>query len=175
MNATSLFADADTPPVTAERTATISPCGRYRYTLGRRWGDGPLACWVMLNPSTADATQDDPTVRRCIGFSKAWGYGGLVVVNLFAFRATDPAELLARRTLAVGPDNDAAILAAAESSSVVVAAWGVHGTHLGRADAVTSLIRRAGYSLRCLGRTKGGLPRHPLYVAAATPTEPFAG
>lgn len=77
-----------------ERAAEFSGCGRYRYSLRRRWADGgPPACWIMLNPSTADAEKDAPTIRRCIGFSKAWGHNALVVVNLFALRSTDPTAL----------------------------------------------------------------------------------
>lgn len=147
--------------------ARFSECGRYRYTLARTWGVAPFACWVMLNPSTADASQDDPTIRRCIGFSKAWGYGGLCVVNLFAFRATDPVAMKLQ-TDPVGPGNDEAILGAADERELVVAAWGVHGTHRGRAADVLRLLREAGSVVHCLGATKDGHPKHPLYVAGAT-------
>jgi hypothetical protein len=124
----------------------------------------------MLNPSTADATLDDPTIRRCIGFARAGGFGGLQVLNLFAFRATDPTDMKAARD-PVGPDNDthilAAITAAAAASAPVIAAWGVHGALNGRDDEVRKLSLECGVNLMCLGSTKGNHPRHPLYVAAA--------
>jgi hypothetical protein len=86
-------------------TAVLSDCGTYRYRLGRRWAEGPVDVWIMLNPSTADATVDDRTIRRCMEFSRRWGAGALVVGNLFALRATDPAELV-RHPDPIGPDND---------------------------------------------------------------------
>ena len=161
----------DATPMEAS-TATFSPCGLYRYTLGRRWGNGDLSCWLMLNPSTADESQDDPTIRRCIGFSKAWGYGGLTVVNIFAFRATDPDDMR-KADDPVGPGNDAAIVEAAGRAAVVVAAWGVHGTFRERGRNVARLLRDNGVTLQCLGTTKDGHPKHPLYVAAATPLASF--
>src|SRR5262245_13227298 len=114
------------PDLFQQSSAELSPCGRYRYALTRTWGDPKkVVCWVMLNPSTADADQDDPTIRRCLGFSRAWGAGGLVVVNLFALRATDPDQL---RIAAdpVGPDNDSHLSTAA-FGRLVVAAWGARG------------------------------------------------
>lgn len=157
--------DSTVPPMKSD--ALLSPCGRYRYWLTREWGDGDRVCWVMLNPSTADASQDDPTIRRCIGFSKAWGYGSLIVVNLWAARATDPKELL---TLGdpVGPDNSAAMHFAIGGSSLAVVAWGTFAARMAarghmrlwpEASAVESHV-----PVVCLGRTKDGHPRHPLYV-----------
>jgi hypothetical protein len=124
-----------------EGTAVLSDCGEYRYELRRTWGadDEPLVCWVMLNPSTADADQDDPTIRRCISFSNRWGFGRLVVVNLFARRATDPKELLHGGD-PVGSANDASTLAAALEADRVIAAWGAHGSFLNRAARVTDLL-----------------------------------
>src|SRR5262249_6763346 len=107
----------------AGHRATFSPCRRYRYALQRRWADGPAVCWVMLNPSSADEHRDDPTIRRCVGFSQSWGYAGLVAVNLFASRTPDPAALWSVAD-PVGPGNDAAIRGAAAGASLVVAAWG---------------------------------------------------
>jgi hypothetical protein len=151
--------------------SVLSECGRYRYTLTREWnGSLPALTFVMLNPSTADATLDDPTIRRCIGFARRRGFGGLQVLNLFAFRATDPMHMKAAHD-PVGPDNDAHIIAAltatAAASSPVIAAWGVHGTYNGREAEVRKLSLECGVKLMCLGSTKGGHPRHPLYVAAA--------
>lgn len=147
--------------------AEISACGRYRYSLKRRWdAERGVALWVMLNPSTADACVDDPTIRRCVSFSKAWGFGEIQVVNLFAFRSTDP-KRLRREADPVGPENDAAIARAALEAGLIVAAWGGHDTR-GRADHVLSILRDWNV-VRCLGTTKGGHPRHPLYVPAKTP------
>src|SRR4029079_19593153 len=119
-----------------KKDAVMSPCGRYRYRLTRVWDESrPAVCWVMLNPSTADAVKDDPTIRRGSSFSWSWGAGGLVVVNLFAFRATNPADLLDAPD-PVGPENDAHVRDAAKGAGLVMAAWGVHGSGLGRNAAV---------------------------------------
>lgn len=146
--------------------AYISADGYYRYDLVRSWGspDDPQVCWVMLNPSTADATQDDPTIRRCVGFSKAWGFGSLIVVNLFALRSTDPKALVTSVVSPIGPENNACIERASRNAQATVAAWGTKGTFRNRAAEVTDLIVRTGRTLHCLERTKGGHPKHPLYV-----------
>jgi hypothetical protein len=121
------------------------------------------AVFVGLNPSTADETEDDPTIRRCIDFAKGWGYGALCMVNLFAYRATDRAIMKAQHN-PVGADNDRWLLESAEHAGIVVAAWGSDGTHMGRGQAVRKLL--AG-RLSCLGVTKNGQPRHPLYLKAS--------
>lgn len=144
------------------RTAQISEDGRYRYMLGRSWGAGHRARFIMLNPSTADASQDDPTIRRCIGFARRWGLGGITVVNLYAYRATNPRELGDVED-PVGPENDRWIRWAVAGPGPVVAAWGVHGSPV-RAGQV---LRIAG-DVECLGVTKAGAPRHPLYVRGDT-------
>lgn len=138
----------------------FSPCRKYRYTLWREWigGEG-YAMFVGLNPSTADETLDDPTIRRCIAFAKAWGYAGLCMTNLFAFRATQPEDMKAASD-PVGPDNDLHLKALAEGAGVIVAAWGVHGTYRGRHNAVRAMLPE----LRCLALTKDGHPGHPLYL-----------
>ena len=155
------------PLVYLGRDARLSDCGTYRYTLSRIWEPGLGNClFVMLNPSTADALADDPTIRRCVGFARAWGYGSLSVVNLFALRATDP-KALYRHADPVGPDNDAVIAAAARVADVVVAAWGAHGTHRDRGDAVARLIAEvAGRAVHRLSLTGDGQPGHPLYLKA---------
>jgi hypothetical protein len=156
--------------------AVVSQCGQYRYLLRRSWRNARAACFVMLNPSTADATNDDPTVRRCIRFAKDWGYGQLVVVNLFALRATNPVELK-RHPEPVGPVNDRWIeqTVADESVGVVVAAWGNHGGWRCRDVAVMDRLKALG-AVHVLGLTSAGCPRHPLYVPAATrPQELWPG
>lgn len=105
------------------RGALISECGLYRYRLWRRWGIGPHATWIMLNPSTADADLDDPTIRRCIGFARAWGFSAIEVVNLFALRATNPREL-GRSADPIGPDNDRHLSEAGRAAELRIAAWG---------------------------------------------------
>ena len=143
--------------------ANFSRCGRYRYTLWRRWDvDRPAVMIIGLNPSTADARQDDPTIRRCIGFARAWGYGGLVVTNLFAFRATYPVDLKAAAD-PVGPCNDAWIRRMARQVGIIVAAWGNDGAWLQRSARVRRML--AG-RLHCLRLNAGGEPAHPLYLPA---------
>lgn len=146
------------------RDAVISECGQYRYWLSRHWDDTLRpACFVMLNPSTADARQDDPTIRRCVSFARSWGAGGVVVVNLFAFRSTDPSGLRLV-TDPVGPENDTHLRRAVEQCHPVVAAWGAGGGLRNRAAGVQSLLLQVGLPVTCLGVTKDGHPRHPLYV-----------
>ena len=158
-----------------EAVATFDPSGAYRFRLSRTWEpDAPVVAFVMLNPSTADAHRLDPTVRRCVGFARSWGFGGLEVVNLFAYRATDPAELL-RCPEPVGPGNDRAVLDAVAGSDLVVAAWGNRGGHRGRGEAVTALLDRRGVATVALGRTNLGEPRHPLYVRADVRPVPWTG
>lgn len=156
-------------------TATLSDCSVYRYDLTRRWGTGNrFALWVMLNPSTADAEQDDPTIRRCIAFSKEWECDGLVVVNLFALRATDPKALYAHDE-PVGPQNDAHIgdWLCDEDVAEVVAGWGAHGMLDSRGYGVWLMACHARRVMTCLGTTKTGQPRHPLYVKGGTPLQPL--
>jgi len=141
------------------RGAVFSRDRRYRYRLTRRWADGPTACFVMLNPSTADHRVDDPTVRRCIAYARRWGFGGLVVVNLFALRSTLPGALLTAVD-PVGPGNDRHVARACREASLVVAAWGAHRSVRARAGAVAALLGNAA----CLGWTRAGEPRHPLYL-----------
>jgi hypothetical protein len=141
----------------------------YRYLLTRRWGDpAPWMTWIMLNPSTADASADDPTIRRCTAFARREGCGGMDVVNLFALRATDPAALSASDD-PVGPDNDLFVAQHAAQATFAVAAWGVHGALRGRGAHVARLLADAGVRLLCFGTTKGGDPRHPLYVRSEAP------
>jgi hypothetical protein len=149
--------------------------GDYRYRLWRTLASGGRSgrlLFVMLNPSTADATINDPTLRRCISFASDWGFGSLEVCNLFAYRATDP-EVLARLPDPIGPENDRHLLAAAARAETIIAAWGGRGDLKGRAAQVKALLVCC-RPLFCLGLTKGGAPRHPLYVRRGTAPIPFA-
>jgi hypothetical protein len=149
---------------TSNSAAMMSVCLKYRYSLVRLWEDGGnIVNFVMLNPSTADATEDDPTIRRCVGFAKAWGHAGLVVTNLFALRSTDP-NALKRSADPIGPDNDAVVLSTAIGSAAVVCAWGVNGSLYGRDKIVSEMLRRSGVATKCLRLTKDGAPCHPLYL-----------
>lgn len=150
-----------------QRTASFSPCSKYRYSLSRTWDKSlPRILFVGLNPSTADDHCDDPTVRRCIGFAQLWGYGGLILVNLFGYRTTDPSGLTEVDD-PVGPENDRWIAVEQARVDCVVAAWGNHGVLRNRDEAVLEILSRT----YCLGITKAGCPRHPLYIAAKTPLQ----
>lgn len=159
--------------------AVLSPCGTYRYTLDRVWdASRPTALFIMLNPSTADASEGDPTIRRCRSFATREGCGALTVVNLFALRSTDPGTLSTHPD-PVGPQNDMHIaLAIDRQPAVVIAAWGAHPFARHRMVQVADVLAAHGGRLECLGKTKGGDPRHPLYVrgdAPLTPLEPAHG
>jgi hypothetical protein len=130
--------------------------------------------FVLLNPSVADAERDDPTLRACIAFARCAGLDGLEVVNLFARRATDP-RVLRQVADPIGPGADAAIDRAARDACMVVCGWGVHGAFLGRGAAVAARLRGMGIALHHLGLTKGGAPRHPLYVARSTAPQVWEG
>lgn len=145
----------------AERSAVLSPCRTYRYALWRRWGPGNYAMFIGLNPSTADETRDDPTIRRCVSFARSWGFDALCMTNLFAYRATKPRDMLEAAD-PVGPENDFALAAMSITAGVVVAAWGAHGVFAGRA----AVVRRQVANLHYLRLTKDGHPGHPLYLPA---------
>lgn len=159
------------------KAAIISGCGRYRYSLTRQWGDEPLLPFVMLNPSTADADIDDPTIRRCIGFARREGAGGIIVANLFGLRATDPRELMLAGD-AFGPNNEEHIwnLACKAHATYmpIVCAWGERGDLMGAARRAMGLMVLAMAPMVCLGRTAHGHPRHPLYVAGDQLLENFS-
>lgn len=152
---------------TAGSDAVISPDGKYRYKLGRYWNPSEAsAIWIMLNPSTADNVEDDPTIRRCVSFATRWGFGGIEVYNLFALRSQKPAAI-ENASDPVGPLNDGWLAKAAKSRRTVIAAWGSCGTRLqsARADEVMRILAQCGCALPAhLGLTKTGQPRHPLYV-----------
>ena len=153
--------------------ARFSACRRWRTLLWRQWdGQRPVANFLMLNPSTADETVLDPTCARARDFAERWGYGALLVTNLFAWRATDPGEMLAAPD-PVGRGNDAAILRAARAAALVVCAWGNHGAHLGRSAQVRQRLESAGISLHVLRLNAGGEPAHPLYLPARLAPVPW--
>jgi len=161
--------------------AEVSADGKYRYLLWREWKTsefrrsarvaGSTCLFVMLNPSTADARENDPTIRRCMGFAQDMGHNRLEVVNLFAYRATDPQELLdvGVASTIIGAQNDRNIMRAAERASVIVCAWGTKGWIADRAKTVRAML--SNYELYALGFTQGGHPKHPLYVAKGTKLE----
>lgn len=151
--------------------AEFSDCRKYRYILWRRWaweGYGNQVMFIGLNPSTADEREDDPTIRRCVRFAKDWGFGGLLMMNAFAFRATDPKGMKAAAD-PVGPSNDEAFGYWCTQVGLIVAAWGSHCSN----EREWQVCRAIGGPIHCLGRTKAGRPKHPLYLRADTKPELF--
>lgn len=158
------------------RGAQISACGRYRYDLFREWRTPQTEAaargvlFIMLNPSTADAKADDPTIRKCIGFARSWGYCSLTVANLYAWRATKPADLWAAEKAGhniIGPENDARLIDLAHASDMVVCAWGANPKAQERAKKLYDTLTCPPHeiALNCLRLTeKTGAPEHPLYV-----------
>ena len=143
--------------------ADISADQKYRYSLWRSWDPSAGTClFLMLNPSTADANNDDPTIAKCIRYAKSWGYGTLLVGNLFAFRAADK-QVMKRQTDPVGPRNDESLLRLIQRANITIAAWGTDGGHLGRARAVLDILEPFG-EIHCLRRNMNGTPGHPLYL-----------
>ena len=154
-----------------ESGAEFSECRTYRYVLWRRWdwqGYANQIMFIGLNPSTADETEDDPTIRRCLRFARDWGYGGLLMMNAFAFRATDPKVMKAAAD-PVGPGNDEAFGYRRSQVGMIVAAWG-ENCPAKREQRVLQVI---GQTIHCLGKTKSGRPKHPLYLRADTKPEVF--
>lgn len=152
------------PEPTVQGSAHISNCGRYRYELRRWWGDTDKDGWcvfVMLNPSTANADIPDPTMTRCVNYARAWGFGGLIIVNLFAFRATDP-NAMCKAENPIGIENDCYIDEALRVGRRVVVAWGDHGRFRFRGREVIARILAMGIEPLCFGLTNLAQPRHPL-------------
>lgn len=185
MIAAGLVEDRHEESLFDQATATFSACRRYRYTLTRVWDPSvQKAAFIMVNPSTADAFQLDPTLRRCKAFAESWGFGGLVVLNIFALRSTDPRALYDHSD-PVGPANDLVIASRwpvteplqfgpdVPAIGLVIAAWGVHGVLNGRGAQVAEMLRARGVNLMCLGTTKDGHPRHPLYLPASAQPVPY--
>lgn len=159
----------------ALEAAVISDCGLYRYALRcpseTMLAERSTAAFVMLNPSTADATLDDPTIRRCRGFARAWGCNGLTVMNLYALRSTDPAALW-KSSDPVGPENDHYLRRMASEYGDIVCAWGTNAKPE-RVSAFLRLMDGVAVRLWCLGTTKDGSPKHPLYIRADQPLVPW--
>lgn len=153
--------------------AIIDDSEEYRYSLWRIWDDNlPRVTFIMLNPSTADSREDDPTLRRCIKFAMSWGYGSLEVVNLFAYRSTNPKLLLSAYD-PIGEKNNEYIINALDRSEKVILAWGTKGNLFSRDKDVLQLIKDNNVPLYALELTKDGYPRHPLYVKANKIPEPY--
>ncbi len=141
------------------KSATFSNCRKYRYALSRSWDDKKkIVLFIGLNPSTADEKKDDPTIRRCINYAQSWGFGGLQVANLFAYRATKPTKLRYVEN-PVGDDNDQQLIKLSKMADLTVAAWGNEGALFNRDKQVIKLIP----NLMCLKINKSGQPAHPLY------------
>ena len=146
--------------------AILSPSGTYRYLLQRFWNPRlETLNFIMLNPSTADASVDDPTIRRCLGFARDLGFGSIEVTNLFALRSTDPKAIRAH-PCPIGPENDETIINSAKVCQMTVCAWGNHGDFMGRSKHVLGLLREAGITPHALRVSKTGAPGHPLYLPA---------
>lgn len=154
------------------RVTVFSVLRQFRYTLWRTWDEhNPTFMQVIgLNPSTADEMQDDPTVRRCIGYAKRWGYGALCMTNLFAYRSTDPAALYTKLD-PVGFMNDHYLMTVAREASLILAGWGTHGNYQSRGQEVTTLMETR--PLVCLGVNKDGTPKHPLYLRSDAMPVPY--
>jgi hypothetical protein len=159
---------------TCVRDALISECGLFRYWLLRRWGDGPLLLFVMLNPSTADAKLDDATIRRCATFAFVHGFAGFYVVNLYAYRATKPADLK-RAGYLVGPENDAHFQRLMKQCQDVCVGWGANAAGLERPRVVLKMLRDAGIKPKALAVTRGGHPQHPLMLHSDARLQEFEG
>ena len=151
--------------------AFFSKDRQYRYALWRTWDNElPKVLFIGLNPSTATETKNDPTIRRCMGYAKDWGYGGYIMGNIFAFRSTNPTNLK-KINDPIGPENDYWLKKLHEEANLTIAAWGTHGEFMNRGQAVFDLIP----DIQCLRITKHGYPSHPLYLPKNLKPIPFNG
>ena len=142
------------------KTANFSSCRKYRYSLSRIWDkQKKFVLFIALNPSTADEEMDDPTIRRCSGYAQKWGYGGFMMVNLFAYRTTLPSNLK-KVKYPVGSENDKYIVKLSKKADITVATWGDNGNLYSRDKQILSLVP----NLMCLKINKSGQPAHPLYL-----------
>lgn len=158
-----------------ENDAVISDCGKYRYLLRRVWDHAkPRALFIMLNPSTADARQDDATIRSCVRLLVGLGYGSMEVVNVFGYRATKPDELL-KADDPCGPQNEAVVEAALARCDIPICAWGAWPPAKQASAYIMNAIRSKRPAAFCFGKTQSGAPKHPLYIKSGTPLEAFGG
>ena len=154
------------------RRASFSRCGQYRYQLSRQWEKGDGHCvFIGLNPSTADAYTDDPTIRRCMDFTQRWGYSRMTMVNLFAFKTPHP-TLLKKAEDPEGSNNRRVLRRHCASANLIVAAWGAHGTYADQAQRLAGIW--ADVPVHCFGLTKSGQPLHPLYQRSDAKLVPFS-
>lgn len=152
------------------KNALFSTDRIYRYDLVRQWQANPdWVAFIGLNPSTADKSKDDATIRRCIGFARGWGFGGIHMINLFGFRSTDPMGLI-NIDDPIGPDNNEHIVAICRKVQQVIACWGIHGRMRGRGAEVLTMLRAFSFTSKVwnLGKTKDGYPKHPVRLAKKT-------
>ena len=155
----------------ATSSAIYSDCETYRYALTRVWDNSAgKVLFIMLNPSKATERQNDPTIERCERRARALGYGGFRAVNIFALRETDPKKMRQHKAPA-GPDNDSVVAESCLWADDILAAWGAHGDHVQRGFEMRDVLKTTGETIKCLGVTKAGHPRHPLYIAYATQPE----
>lgn len=149
--------------MTQYSSAQFSPDRRHRYALWRTWDQSKeIAMFIGLNPSTADEVKNDPTVTRCINYAKKWRCGGIIMSNIFAYRATDP-KIMKSAADPVGPENDEWLLKLADEADLIVAVWGNHGNFIKRGETVVKLLNKS--ELHCLDINKTGHPKHPLYCS----------
>jgi hypothetical protein len=167
--ATTLLAPSNSLHGSMFKGVVCSPCQQYRYALWRVWNShAPQVLFIGLNPSAATEGEDDPTLRKCVQYAQAWGFGGLAMANLFAWRSTDPQQLLGTPQ-PIGPENDAWLAKLSQRANLVVAAWGNHGQWHQRAAQVAPHLP----PLHCLKRNKNGQPAHPLYLNPSLQPTPY--
>ena len=149
------------------RAAIFSKDRKYRYVLKRIWDDKIKSClFICLNPSTANEIEDDPTIRRCIGYANSFGYGGMVMVNIFAYRSTNPKKLK-KVNNPIGKENNKYIEEMCLKADKIILAWGNNGELNNRGDIVIKELQQR-YKLYCFGMNKSGQPKHPLYLPKKT-------
>ena len=161
-------------PLGMEGDAWFSPCGRYRQLLTRRWGEGPAVLWIGMNPSTADAAVDDPTVRKEIGFTRRWGFSAYAKVNVMDYRATDPKDLRKPDVLPRSLRNASGLVEGLRDAALVICCWGaLHPKLRPHADFMLTNLRERRLPLFCLGTNGDGSPKHPLYLRSDSLRLPF--
>lgn len=154
-----------------KKDAVLSECSQYRYSLSRIWDETkPIIGFIALNPSTADHVEDDRTISRCINFSKLWGFGGFYMLNLFAYRATKPSDMM-QSDSPIGSENNKYILELNNKVEKIVVCWGDKGRHKSRAREVIKLL--SNNDLYCISINNSGEPKHPLYIKGDAKLMPY--